>query len=155
MAARLSYHMPCVVVPRVNAAGRALRAQIPALERAMLSADQVECPVTHHFSPGVYTRQCDMPAGAYVLGQPHRHAHQCVLLKGRLRMLEEDGSVRDVAAPAVFMGKPGRKLFKVLEDATLLNVYAASETDPQAIEDRVLEKTQTYLDFEAARKALD
>lgn len=155
MAARLNFRMPGTVVPRINERGCAVREHLPELERAMLAAEQVECPVTHHFSPGVYTRQCDMPAGAIVLGQTHREVHQCVLLKGRLRLLEEDGTLRDVSAPAIFLGKPGRKFFKVLEDATLLNVYAATETDPQAIEDRVIEKTQTYLDWEAARKALD
>ena len=46
---------------------------IDDLEKKMLSQEQVECPVFHHFGPGVYMREAMFPAGSIGIGHKHKH----------------------------------------------------------------------------------
>ena len=117
------------------------------LEAAMIEMPQAECPVVHHFGPGVYIREVRMPAGALVLGHKHRYGHTNILVKGRLKFLCEDGVVREFAAPMVMPGIPGRKLALILEDTIWQNVYATEVTDPVALEDILLDKSPAWNEY--------
>ena len=119
---------------------------LQALETALVGAPQVDCPVVHHFGPGVYIREVHLPAGACVVGHAHKHAHLCVMLTGRLTMIGMDGSQREVCAPATFMGQPGRKIAAIHEDVIFQNVYATDETDVLTLEDQLFDKSAAFLD---------
>jgi hypothetical protein len=117
--------------------------KIERLEGAMLELPQVECPVEHIFGPGLYIRQGVIKAGTLVVGHRHKQAHTNILLRGVMMLATEDG-VRRVEAPMVWIAPPGRKVFLVLEDILLQNLYPTELTDPDAIEERFIEKSETW-----------
>jgi len=47
--------------------------KIEQVESCMLKEEQVDCPVTHKFGPGIYIREVFLPAGSYVVGHHHNH----------------------------------------------------------------------------------
>ena len=120
-------------------------AAIQAALPAMLRAPQPACPVYHRFGPGIYIREVNMPAGIYAVGHYQRFEHTNVFLKGKVRMIEPDGSTRDLTAPMIFTGKPGRKVGIVLEDVVWLNIYATTETDIETLEETFLDRGDAFL----------
>ena len=136
---------------RQDALSAAQAGQIEQAERAMLAMPQADCPLAHHFGPGVYIRELSMKAGTWAIGHRQRFEHLNILLQGSLRMDNADGSTTDLQAPMIFTGQPGRKIGYVLEDMVWLNVYAADERDVDALEARFVEKSQAWLELAGAR----
>jgi hypothetical protein len=124
------------------------------LEGAMLAEPQVECPVEHFVGTGVYIRTCTMPAGTMVLGHAWKAEQINVMLKGRILVMV-GGEPKELVAPQMFVGPPGRKLAYVLEDVVWQNVVATDETDIEAIEDLIVNKTDTWHDAQEARALLE
>ena len=100
---------------------------VERIEQFMLSEQQVECPVIHRYGPGVYIRELKIPAGTLAVGHHQNFEHTNIMLKGRVTMLHDDGSTTELVAPALFIGKPGRKIGYIHEDMVWLNVYATNE----------------------------
>ena len=76
----------------------------------------VDCPVEHFFAPYMYGRRIFMPAGAYVIGKIHKHAHINNISQGCVEVFTEFGS-EIMQAPFEFVSQPGTKrAVKVLED---------------------------------------
>jgi hypothetical protein len=100
---------------------------------------QVECIEKHHFGPGLYVKEVTMPVGAVVVGKPHKVEHLCVLLQGRMKLVSENGEVIEVAAPATFVGKPGRKIAYIMETVVFQNIFATDETDVEKLELMLIE----------------
>lgn len=119
-------------------------AVVDRIEAAMLSAPQAECPVVHHFGPGIYVREVNLPAGITAIGHVQRFPHLNVMLRGRVLMYLDDGSTAEIAAPQLFVGPPGRKVGYVLEDVVWLNVYATTETDIETLERTYLDKSPAW-----------
>lgn len=129
-----------------------LLANVEKLEHAMLQESQVPCPVTHHFGPGVYMREVMIPAGTLAIGHHQNFEHVSLLLKGRLTMLNDDGSISELMAPMIFPNWPaGRKISFCLEDMVWMNVYSTTETDIEKLEAHFLTKSQTFLETELIR----
>lgn len=119
-------------------------ATVDRIETAMLALPQAECPVFHHFGPGIYVREVNLPAGITAIGHAQRFPHLNVMLRGRVLMYRDDGSTLELAAPQLFVGPPGRKIGYVLEDVVWLNVYATSETDVETLERTYLDKSPAW-----------
>jgi hypothetical protein len=117
--------------------------KIERLEASMLALPQVECPVEHIFGPGLYIRQGVIPAGALVVGHRHKFAHTNILLRGSMVLATEEG-VRTIHAPMVWIAPPSRKVFLVLEEILLQNLYPTDLKDPDAIEEAFIEKSETW-----------
>lgn len=81
---------------------------LPEVESNMLALPQVECPVVHHFGPGVYIREVTIPAGTIALGHYHRHSHMNIMLAGKLALLCDDGQIRILTAPMMLESAPAR-----------------------------------------------
>lgn len=118
-------------------------------ESTMLQYEQAECSVTHYFGPGVYIRELRMKAGTFAIGHRQKHQHMNVLLQGRAWMLQNDGSVKEVKAPATFVGEPGRKMGYIVEDIVWQNVYATDLRDIDEIEKQFLDKTMAWEEADA------
>jgi len=116
------------------------------IEAKLLELPQVDCPVLHHFGPGVYIREVRMPAGSLILGHKHKNAHTNILVSGRLKFLNEGGQVAELVAPAVITSNPGRKLAYILEDTVWQNVYATEERDVEKLEEILLDKSEAWLE---------
>jgi hypothetical protein len=126
---------------------------IEQLEEQLLELPQVECPVLHHFGPGLYIREVRMPAGTFAIGHRQKEAHLNVLLTGRVAMLGDDGSPKVVSAPFMYSGAPGRKVGYIIEDVVWQNIYATDETNIEKLEDRFLDKSNASIEFH--QKAFD
>jgi len=108
--------------------------KIDSLRRELSGQPQVECPVSHHFGPGIYIREVVMPAGTVVVGKYHRHDHLCNMIEGRMIVVGEDGERKEVVAPAVFMAKKGRKTAYIFETVRFQNIFSTDETDVEKLE---------------------
>lgn len=124
---------------------------IAKAERSMLQLPQAECAVIHHFGPGLYVREVRMPAGILAVGHAQRFEHLNVFLKGRVRMLNDDGTTTDLVAPMMFVGKPGKKAGYVLEEVVWQNIYATDETDIEKLERMFLVKSDDFSAQQAAQ----
>jgi hypothetical protein len=127
-------------------AGDTIAEKVNSLEKEMLKYEQVPCPVFHHFSPGLYTREVNMPAGTLAIGHRQTAEHLNIFLKGRIVMLNENGSTSEITAPMIFTGNPIRKIGYVLEDVVWLNVYPTEERDINKLEAMYAEKSDAWLD---------
>lgn len=122
-------------------------------EIALLELPQAECPVTHYFGPGVAIREVRLAAGTLAVGHHQKHPHLNVLVKGKVAMLQADGTLRTIEAPLIYTAEPGRKVGYVLEDTVWQNVYNTDLTDAAAIEDCFIEKSEYWQQKELAAHA--
>lgn len=113
------------------------------LEKEMLEMPQADCPVAHHFGPGIYIREVTLPAGIFAVGHTQRYEHLNIMLTGKVAIVDGD-QVRVLEAPLIFTGKPGRKVGYVLETCVWQNVYATNETDIDTLEAHYLDKSKTW-----------
>lgn len=118
--------------------------KLELLEDHMLELPQVECPVIHHFGPGIYIREVHLPAGIFAVGHAQRFEHLNIMLQGAVAMVGDDGQLKVVRAPTIFTGQPGRKFGYILEDVIWQNVYATDETDVDTLEATYLDKSATW-----------
>ncbi len=128
---------------------------LEALEGYMLNFPQVECPVVHHFGPGIYIREVTLPAGTIAIGHAQRFEHLNIMLTGAVAMVGDDGQTKVLRAPMIFVGKPGRKLGYVLETCVWQNVYATEERDIDKLESMFLDKSPTWQAHAEAAKQLE
>ena len=119
--------------------------KIDVLLREISARPQVECPVQHFFGPSIYIREVVMPAGTVVVGKYHKEDHLCNMVEGRMIVVGEDGEQREVAAPAVFMAKKGRKTAYILETVRFQNIFSTDETDVEKLEYMLVEDSPTLL----------
>jgi hypothetical protein len=115
------------------------------LEIAFLREEQVDCPVTHHFGPGVYIREVVMPAGAYVIGRQHTQSHFNIMIEGHLTLINPDGTHTELVAPKTFIAPPGRKMAYIHETVRWQNVYATDETDVDTLEIELFDENVALL----------
>lgn len=113
------------------------------LEKEMLGMPQADCPVAHHFGPGIYIREVTLPAGIFAVGHAQKYEHLNIMLTGKVAIVD-DGAVRVLEAPMIFTGKPGRKVGYVLETCVWQNVYATEETDIDTLEAYYLDKSENW-----------
>lgn len=113
---------------------------IQSLERALRSCPgHVEIEPVHHFSPGVYAREIQIPAGVVVVGKLHRTQHLIMLLSGEVTIYTDEGMKRMVA-PQVWQTYPGTKrAIFAHETSRLMTVHPTNETDLAVIEAQIIE----------------
>lgn len=117
---------------------------VDRLEEAMLHMPQVECPVIHHFGPGVYVREVTLPADTFAIGHEHRFEHLNIMLKGAVAIVGDDGQLKVLRAPLIYTGKPGRKVGYIMEDTVWWNVYATEERDIDKLEEFLFRKSDSW-----------
>lgn len=124
------------------------------LEKEMLEMPQADCPVAHHFGPGIYIREVTLPAGIFAVGHAQKYEHLNIMLTGKVAIVDGD-QVRVLEAPLIFTGKPGRKVGYVLETCVWQNVYATNETDIDALEAHYLDKSKTWEAYDKEHSKID
>jgi len=128
-----------------------LRESPDSLIKHMMTIEQADCPVIHHFHDGVYIREVRFPTGALVVGHIQRFDQMNVFIRGAVRMLNADGSFNILRAPCTFVGKAGRKVGYVMEEVIWQNIYPNpdNERDIEVLEAKWLEQTPYFEDFKA------
>jgi len=103
-----------------------------------LGNTDAECPVRHHFAPGLYAREIFIPAGHVIVGKIHRHAHINTISKGRVVVATEFGN-QSYSAPVTFVSQPGTKRAVVAQEDTIWTTYhPTNETNLAKIEEQVI-----------------
>jgi hypothetical protein len=101
---------------------------------------RVECPVKHHFLPGLYIREFHMPKDAYVASAIHNTTHSFYITKGVVTVFKDDGEGNTFEAPYQGTTTPGtRRMLYSHEDVVWITVHPNpdNETDPDKIIDRI------------------
>jgi hypothetical protein len=106
--------------------------------------------VIHHFGPGTYVREVTLPAGILAIGHAQRFEQLNIMLTGKVAILGEDGKMKELTAPMIFVGPPGRKIGYVIEETTWLNVYATDERDIDKLEAHFLDKSPAWQEHNIA-----
>lgn len=113
---------------------------IVAAETVMAQHEQVECPVTHRFTDGMYVREIFMPEGILVASKVHKTEHFYVVLKGRVSVRIGD-RVEEVAAGHLGVTKPGtHRLLYIHEDTTWVTFHPNPDnlTSLKELEEKII-----------------
>ena len=120
--------------------GLTYRQKLQVLVREMGKMEQVHAPTKHYFAPGVYIREIHMPAGAYIIGKIHKTEHFNIIQKGRLSLVNEDGSSHEVCGPLTFVSNAGvQKAMFIHEDTVWSTVHLTNERDMERLEAQIIE----------------
>ena len=110
-----------------------MRQKVERLEKAMHHTPQVNCPVKHYFSPGVYAREITIPKGVTLVGAIHRKQNLAILSKGKLEIVTDQGTTT-IEAPWTGVVEPGAKNCALaIEEAVWTNIFHTYETDPDKL----------------------
>jgi hypothetical protein len=137
-----------------NVSNVANEEKIQVIEKTFLEQEQVDCPVVHRFGPNIYIREVTLPAGSFSIGHYQKETHLNIMLAGKVTMVLEDGSKKELVAPQTFVSSPGRKVGYIHETVIWQNVYATDETDIEKLEDRFLNKSITWQEHKEKEKLL-
>lgn len=125
------------------------------LVREMGKLPQTPMPLKHFFAPGVYIREITMPAGTYVIGKIHKTEHFNIIQKGRLSLVNEDGTSTELVGPMTFVSKAGvQKAMFIHEDAVWSTVHLTNLRDMEALENEIIESDDSYPVFERKEERL-
>jgi hypothetical protein len=128
--------------------------KVQALESVFLQQEQADCPVVHRFAPGIYIREVSIPADVFSIGHYQKTTHLNIMLKGRVLLVNHDGSKTELVAPQTFVSGPGRKIGYIIEDMVWQNVYATDETDVEKLEAMFLDKSATWQEHQKHQNLL-
>ena len=123
-----------------------LQERVESFESQMKQMDnQLEIPVKHYFSEGVYAREIFIPKGTLLTGQVHKYLNLNIMSQGDMTILTETGPVR-VTAPYTVVSPPGTKrLAYTHEDTVWTTIHGTYETDIDEIEKHFI--TATYEEY--------
>lgn len=122
-----------------------MREKVQALEDAILELEQTDCPVRHHFAPGMYAREITIPKGVVLTGAIHKTDNLVVLSKGKLQLVTEEGT-KIIEAPCTLMCKAGAKNAALaLEESVWTNFFPTTETDADKLIEQLTESTADEL----------
>ena len=128
--------------------------KIEELAAEELRRPQVDCPVTHFFTPGLYMRQIFMPAGTFIIGHEHKTEHFNIVLTGKARVLIGE-EIEEITAPCIFISGAGiRKCLLVEEDMTWLTTHVTTETDPEKLMELLVVKSEARIQYDEELKKL-
>lgn len=114
------------------------REQILDIERYILKCPQVETPIRHYFSPGIYAREMFIPAGTVLTGAVHKTEH-ISLFVGDITVLT-DGGMQRLTGHHTFVSKPGAKRVGYAHsDTWCTGFFATNETDISKLESELVE----------------
>jgi len=114
----------------------------------MRDRPQIDLPVTHHFSKGVYARELFIPKDTVLTGKIHKHTNLNIISQGDMSVLTEDG-IKRVKAPFTIVSPAGTKRIAYAhEDTIWTTIHGTEEIDLEKIEHEfVVETDAEYLSF--------
>ena len=116
---------------------------------------QVDCPLKHHFSEGVYVREITMPTGSLILGHEHTTTHLNMISKGACILVDVDTEESIVIqAPYTFESKAGlRKLLYITEECVWSTVHINKDniTSIEELESMLIIESNTFKEIAKER----
>jgi quercetin dioxygenase-like cupin family protein len=117
------------------------------LELAMVNNfDQVDCPVVHRFTEGMYVRETTMPTGSLITSRIHKTQHTYFVMKGKA-IVWIDGVEHLIEAPYIGITEPNtRRVLYIVEECTWATSHPNVDNENlEQIADRILEKNDNPL----------
>jgi len=131
---------------------------IDALELGGIEfGELVDMPVTHHFTPGLYTREIFMPKGTLCTSKIHKTEHPYSVLSGKCQVFTVGGGVEEIEAGHFGITQPGtRRVLYIEEDCTWVTHHVLSGAEEawrlvdgtteeevlELIEDRIIDRRE-------------
>ena len=126
---------------------------IDVVENIIAHQPQVDCPVTHMFTPNMYIRQVVVPAGTLLTSKTHKESHPHVLSKGKITMWDGEGGEVTISAPHTGITKANaRRVVLVHEDCVFTTFHVTDKlTVEEAEKDVYVDYENSLLDDEAKK----
>lgn len=143
--------------PVSNVSSLAYKEKLAVLVREMSKCPQVPMPLKHYFAPGIYVREIHMPAGTYVIGKIHKTQHFNIIQRGRLSLVNEDGTATEVCGPTTFVSGAGvQKAMYIHEDTVWSTIHLTDERTMESLEAEIIQADDSYqkLDRPEERRAI-
>ncbi len=106
----------------------------------------VECPVKHIFTPGLYTREIFMPAGAAVVSKKHNTEHPFVISKGHVAVWDQFKGTVFLEAPYTGITLAGtQRVLVVIEDTIWTTFHVTNKTTVEEIEKDIIDPSPAQL----------
>lgn len=99
-------------------------------------------PVNHTFTPGLYIRECVIPADFFLVTKIHKQQHPFIITKGRVLVHDGEDAVL-LEAPYRGITEPGtQRVIYALEDTTWITFHPTDKTDPVEVEQDIIEQVR-------------
>jgi hypothetical protein len=142
---------PAVCSPdRRGSSAPAVSREFDRIEQEMAKHPQVRLPLRHLFTPGLYIRECFLPAGTRLTSKIHMSEHPFVISMGRVTVWSgiEGEEPQVFGAPYTGVTKPGtRRVIHAHEDTIWSTFHPTNETDVAKIERELIFKHDEHLPF--------
>ena len=114
-------------------------------------AEQIELPLKHSFSPGIYARELEIPEGTLLIGKIHKHRHHNFLMKGEIIVITENGGMELLQAPLTIVSEPGtQRVGYALTDTlwTTVHTNESNTEDLKVLEEiNVVDEMSKYIEY--------
>lgn len=132
---------------------------VDTIQAQLAKLPQLDLPLTHRFTPGLYIREIFMPKGSLVVSKIHKTEHPFVVSHGHAAVWTEETGVVQIKAPYIGITKPGtRRILFIHEDCIWTTFHPTTETDVAKIEAQIIEPrtvTEALGDQERFAKCLE
>jgi len=106
----------------------------------MKKLPQLDAPLKHHFSKGVYAREIFMPKGMLIVGKIHRTKHLNIVSQGKCIVVTPTRRM-EIEAPYTFESSEGeQKVVYMLSDVIWTTIHLTNSTDLEVIEEECIAK---------------
>lgn len=127
-----------------------IRSLISEIVALTMKEEQIEVPIKHHFSKGVYGREMTTIKGTFLVGKIHKYQSLNIISAGEVSVFSIDGVIR-VKAPYTFVSTPGaQRVIYAHEDTVWTTIHGTDETDVDKIEEEFIAKSYEELGKEEA-----
>ena len=114
------------------------REKMNVVEAFCASQPQINLPLEHRFTPGMYIRTIHMPAGTVVTSRTHLTEHPFVVQRGVVDVCDEQGKCERLFAGHIGVTKAGtRRVLMTHEDCVWTTFHATDKTDPDDIAEEI------------------
>lgn len=112
---------------------------IDQMEVELVKLDQVDCPVTHRFTKGMYIREIFIPKGTLLTSMEHKTEHPFVITKGCIAVVSKNEDRIVYNAPYTGITQPNtRRMLYAVEDTVWTTFHVTDKTDPDDVCEDIL-----------------
>lgn len=124
-------------------------------EAWMKQRPQIELPVNHYFSHGVYARELIIPANVILVGEIHKFENLNILSKGSMLVSGSSGIMR-VDAPFTVVSEAGTKrIAHTLSECIWTTIHGTDLKNVDEIKNYFIAATEEeWLEFSGANQLL-
>jgi hypothetical protein len=115
---------------------------IDVIEEAILKFPQIDLPLVHRFTPGLYIRECFLPKNSLVTSVVHKKTHPFVISQGDISVWTKETPAQRLKAPHTGITMAGtRRLLFAHEDTIWTTFHVTDELDPDKV---IFEATDSF-----------